>query len=604
MISRLKPEADFLFEVSWEVCNKVGGIFTVLSSKAYQTSLNYKNYYLIGPYFPNSDKQRDQFIEENPPQFFQQSFDNLLSEGILCHFGKWQIEGKPNVILIDFSGFLVQANEIKRRLWEDFSVDSLSSGFDFTEPVVFSFAVGKFLENSCQRAYFNGKKIAAQFHEWLSGAGLLYLKKNIRDIKTIFTTHATILGRTLANNNNLDWYSDKVKIDVQKEPYNFNIQAKHQLERVCAKECDVLTTVSEITALEVEKFLGRKPDVILPNGLDLAKFPNFEELVLEHRLQKERIKEFLLYYFFPYYTFSLNDTLLFFTLSRYEFFNKGIDVFIKSLGKLNNVLKTQKSGKTVVVFFWIPSAAKEINPQLIDSKNNFTDIKDSLIEHSQELQIDLLSSLLEKNTISETDFEFDVENENVLKELGPKILKFKKKGLAPLSTHILSDPNDIILKSCQENGLQNQESDRVKVIFYPAYLSGSDGLLNLNCYESIVGSHLGVFPSFYEPWGYTTLETAALGVASITTDFSGFGKAVGAKKIKNKYPGIFVLNIWQKQREKAIEDLYLALVDFVGFSHDTRIKNKISSREKASLFDWKYLILNYIKAHNLALRKK
>jgi len=201
------------------------------------------------------------------------------------------------------------------------------------------------------------EKIAAHFHEWLAGAGLLFLKKNKSRIKTIFTTHATSLGRTLAYNN-IEFYNFIKDIDPQKEAARLNVTAKHLLEKSTAVNCDIFTTVSEITALEAEYFLQRKPELILPNGLNEEQFPSFEELMIEHKIHRNRLRNFLLFYFFPYYSFDLEQTLFFFTASRYEVRAKGIDIFIKSLGELNKKMRQEKTKKTMEETL---ALAKELN---------------------------------------------------------------------------------------------------------------------------------------------------------------------------------------------------------------------------------------------------
>ena len=300
MDSEIKPKADFLFELSWEVCNKVGGIFTVVKSKAAQMVKYYdQNYYLVGPYF--ADRAKGIFEEGAAPQELKGIFDNLNKEGIKCHYGKWLIEGEPKTILIDFADFHNKKDDIKKQLWETDKIDSLKSDFDFDEPMIWSWAAGKMIEQFI--AANKGKKIVGHFHEWLCGAGLLYLKKQKVKAGLVFTTHATRLGRTLASAN-LPLYDMLKKIDADKEAYNHNVYFKHQIEKAAAHQSHVFTTVSEITAIEAEALLGRKPEVLVFNGLDINKFPTFEEIAIKHRLQRDRMREFILYYLAPYYDSS------------------------------------------------------------------------------------------------------------------------------------------------------------------------------------------------------------------------------------------------------------------------------------------------------------
>ncbi len=588
-------QADYVFEVSWEACNKVGGIYTVLKSKAKQMVDYYsQNYYLIGPYFPENLK--GEFQEQALSKELLKTFSQLEKQGIKCHFGKWLVKGEPKMILIDFQGFWPNLNQIKTGLWEKYKIDSLGAGYDFDEPVVWSYAVGIFIEEISR--LLKGKKVVAHFHEWLSGAGLLYLKrsKSKNKIGTVFTTHATVLGRTLAHHN-VDFYSILHKIEPEKEIIRYNIKSKHQLEKVVAQNCDVFTTVSEITGLETKCFFGRKPDVLLFNGLDAEQFLALEEIGVKHRIQRNRLREFLLYYFFPYYAFDLKETFFYFILGRYEFRAKGLDIFIKALANLNEKLIKSKSKKTIVAFFWIPAGTKDINQNLLKNQRFFQDVKDSLEEVSRETEEKILQAIIEGKKITE-EVLFE---KNFLFEIKKKLLRLKRKGLPCLSTHDLAYSNDPILKAFQEAGLNNKKQDKVKVVFYPIYLTGHDGLSDLSCQESIQACNLGVFPSFYEPWGYTPLEAAALGVSSVTTDLAGFGRFCQKLDKTKKQAGVFVLKRFAKTDQEEIQLLADFLERFSRFSPQERAENEIQALKIAAQADWKVFIKNYIKAHNLAI---
>jgi len=598
MNHEIKPQADYLFEVSWEAANKVGGIYTVLQTKARRMLEYYsENYFLIGPYF--IDRVKGEFEEKAPPEEIKKVFDELEKRGIRGHFGSWLIEGEPKIILLDFVNFLKETDQIKTELWLDYKIDSLAASSDFNEPVVFSKAAGMLIEKLAGE--FKNKKIVAHFHEWLAGAGLLHLAKNRRNypfLKTVFTTHATVLGRSLANLN-ADIYAELKNIAPDSEAARLNVQAKHLLEKAAAKNADIFTTISEITAIEAEKILGRKPDILLPNGLDMEKYPSFEDVSIKHRLQRDRIREFILYYFFPYYSFDVKNTLFYFTAARYEFHNKGIDLFIRALGALNEKLKEEKSGKTIIAFFWIPSGIRGIKPEILENREIFRDVKDELMEAEGKIEENILYSLFEGHKLSEEE----LFEKSFIVDMKKKLLKLRKKGLPSPSTHELADPNDAILKSFEENALLNREEDRVKVIFYPIYLTGNDGLLNLTYQEGLQGCHLGVFPSFYEPWGYTPLETAALGVASVTSDLAGLGRFFMPDIEQKKYPGIFAVKRFGRSDDEAARDLAGILHSYSRLTREERIENKIATRKLAGRADWKVLITEYVSAHNLALEK-
>lgn len=584
---------EWVFEVAWEVCNKVGGIYTVIVSKASKMQQHYKNYFLVGPYF--SDQVKGEFIEKDSPKNFKRVFAELEEEGIECHFGEWLIEGKPKAILIDFKKFLPRINEIKAQLWEAFRIDSLETGNDFNEPVVWSFAAGRLIEKISKGN--KTAKIIAHFHEWLSGTGLLYLKKFSKKIGTVFTTHATVLGRTLAFRE-INFYPFINGINAENEAAKFGVKAKHQLEKAVAKNSDIFSTVSIITGIESGVFLERDPDIIVGNGLDTEKLPSFEDLVIKHRVQRDRLREFVLSYFFPYYTFDPEETLFYFISGRYELKAKGIDVFIKALSALNQKLIQERSEKTIITFLLIPSYIKGVRPDVLENKQLFEDIKDSLEEISEETKRKILYSLAEgKKLETETLF-----NEKFLFEVKKKILKSKKEDLPPLSTHVI-DENDRVISLLKENKLDNRKENKVKVIFYPTYLNGYDGLSNLNYQEMVLACHLGLFPSFYEPWGYTPLETAAVGVASMTTDMAGFGQFLKNIKGNKKNPGIFILERFGKEEKAIVKSLAEIMHRFSCYSKKQRIENKINAKKISAFADWKILAKNYFKAHELALKK-
>ncbi len=588
-------KADILFEVSWEVCNKVGGIFTVVMSKAAKMVEVYgENYFMIGPYF--ASKTTGHFQEEIPIEICKQPFEELKKLGILCHFGKWLIEGAPNVILIDFENYRHNANEIKRELWDWYKIDSLRAANDYDEPIVWAYAAGVLIEKLSKAAA--DRKIVAHFHEWLSGAGLLYLKKKDARAATVFTTHATILGRTLASSN-VDLYNVWDKINPDQEVYKYNIESKHLVEKNSAAFADVFTTVSEITGMEAAYLLKKKPDVLVPNGLDISKFPSFEEVVIKHKLQRDRIREFMLYYFFPYYTFDPKETLIYFLAGRYEFHDKGIDIFIRALGRLNEKMRQAKAKKTIVAFIWVPANFRNIKPEILENKTLFQDIKDAMEETIGDVEKNIIYSFVSgKKIANDTLFEDDF-----LTEMKIRVSRFVKKGKPPIATHDLYSESDEIIKALNAVKLKNEESDPVKIIFYPIYLSGADGLLNLNYYEAMQGSHLGIFPSYYEPWGYTPLEAGALGVSSVTTDLAGFGRYFCAECMQSDTPGIYVLKRLNKSDENVVGQLADVMFMFANFSKEERTANKLQARKVASMADWKIFVKNYIVAHELAVEK-
>jgi glycogen synthase len=592
---QVTPKADKVFEVSFEVCNKVGGIYRVLESKSSRMVSCYdKDYFLIGPYY--KEKARDEFREEAVPLKMKGVFQELEQEGVRCHYGKWLVKGKPQVILVDFKDYFHNINNIKKELWDFFQVDSLNAGYDFDEPVCWSYAVGKLISKLKEK--HKKEKVVAHFHEWLSGAGLLYLKKEKTEVGTVFTTHATSIGRTLAFNS-VNFYPIISDINPDEEARRYSgVFPKHSLERKLAELCDVFTTVSEITGVEAEHLLKRKPDFILPNGLDMDKFLSFEDIAVKHRIQRRRLRNFVASYFFPYYNFDLEETLFYFIIGRKEFKAKGIDVFIDSLGKLNEKMKKEKSKRTVVAFLYIPTETKRVTPSLLENIEHFRDLEDSLEDFLPETEERLFYSILQEKRITKKS----LFGENVLLSIERKIQRLKRKEEVPsISTHYFNSMEDEIMGRIKENNLFNAEEDRVKVIYYPIYLTGHDGLSNLSYEEALEASHMGVFPSFYEPWGYTPLEAAALGVSSVTTDLAGFGRFRLKLETKKDKPGIYILKRENKTDEEIVDDLTGFLYKFTETTRRERVENKIEARKIAALADWRTFVMNYVEAHNKAV---
>ncbi len=586
-------EKSAIFETSWEVCNKVGGIYTVLKSKAaHMKSMFKENFFLVGPYFPQGKQAA--FEEKLPPEDIKLVFDELRHEGILCHFGKWLIPSSPNVILVDYSGYSHKNNEIKKDFYEKFGIDSLGSTYhDYDEPIVWSTAVGRMVE-----VYANSHKedhVIVHCHEWLaSGAGLYHKGKDSR-VKVVFTTHATMLGRTLASVEH-DFYNKLETYNPLEEAKRLGVHTKHQTEVAIAKTCDVFTTVSELTGDEAKFFLGRVPDVILPNGLDLRDFPTFEEISIKHKLFKRNILEFVQYALFPYYTFNLDDTIIMFTAARYEFRGKGLDVYIKALKQLDLALTKNFKGKTVVNFFFVPTgSAHGIDPEILENKTFFEDIRESIVSSMPKVQDRLLYRTLANKKIIKSDL-FD---DNTLRELKRKINRFQKAGSPKLCSHIINEDNDAILKGFKQAGLTNSAENAVKVFLYPIYLTGADGLLDMDYYQCIQACQFGIFPSFYEPWGYTPVEAAALGDVTLTTDLSGFGRFVLSHYPKKANQGIHVLPRGKATDDEFAEILSKRLYEFAAYSKDERINQKMEAKRFSNKFDWEHLIVYYQKAYEM-----
>lgn len=596
-------DADAVFEISYEVCNKVGGIYTAVSSKAKQIVEYYGDrYYAVG--FFNPAKSKIEFDEKEIPEEFGKVFKNLEKHQIQCHYGTWLIPGRPNAILIDSSQFIKDLNQIKTDLWDKHKVDSINSDITFNEPVAWSTAVGMLLVDLLKTNTFKNLKCVAQFHEWLSGAGLLYLKENLKNTATVFTTHATMLGRVMAGAD-VDIFKivkDGIKkgevasLDLARQ---YGVIDKHTMELACVNNADVFTTVSSVIANEAEYILGRKPDLILPNGIDISRFPTAEEIHITRKRYRKQTREFFTAYFSRYYDFNLENIRSIFISGRYEFHNKGIDLFIDGLGRLNEKLKQSNSERTAIAFIFVPAKIRGENIMILKNIALYGGMEDNVDNALPEIKERILNLLTSGRIPKEIN---DILSDEFLQACRRMMEHFTEtRGLEPpLCAFDLGYPeqNDLIIRSLRNNNLLNRKEDKVKVIFYPTYLSSADRLLTLEYEQAILTCDLGVFPSYYEPWGYTPLESAAMGILAVTTDMTGFGKF-----IEDKGNGIYVLKRENREWKDVVEDLANRMYEIVTLPGDELAKYRMKAKETAALADWKILIKNYIKAHNLALKK-
>ena len=537
---------DYLFEVSWEACNKVGGIHTVIATKALTLSTLLKNNHIfIGPDILRHTSEHPEFIEDK--QMLKSWREKSAMEGLRIKIGRWNIESKPVAILVDFSTFISQKDDIFKFFWEEFKLDSLAGQWDYIEPALFGYAAGKVIESYTRYFLSRSHKIVAHFHEWMTGSGLLYLKNKVPQIATVFTTHATVLGRSIAGNN-FPLYDQMEKYNPDVKAREFNVVSKQSLEKLSANNADCFTTVSEITARECKSFLSKSVDLITPNGFENKIVPEESEFKLqrvEARVKFYEVAEALLTCEVP------KDSIFIGIGGRYEYKNKGIDVLLESLGKLNN---DENLKKNILAFIMVPAG-----------------------HHGP--RKDVFHNLMDK------------ENENII-TLSNKYI-----------THYLLDPDyDPILKKAKELGLNNSEQDKVKLFFVPCYLDGYDGIINKTYYQMLIGLDLTVFPSYYEPWGYTPLESLAFKVPTVTTSLAGFGLWVN-NYYQGEHPGIEVLNRNDTNDSEVIEGISKYLIDYSNLENDKIEKIKANAGEVSEIALWKNLIKYYYEAYDLALSK-
>ncbi|MCK5289765.1 MAG: glycogen/starch synthase, partial [Candidatus Aenigmarchaeota archaeon] len=453
--------------------------------------------------------------------------------------------------------------------------------------------------------------IIAQFHEWMAGVALLYLKDKNIDIATVFTVHATMLGRSIAGTGGdledmiMDGLARKKTVD-KKVAYDYHVQAKHLTEIACAKNSDIFSTVSATTATEAEFILGKKPDIVLPNGLDMQKFPSMEKLSYQHKIEKDRMLSFISAYFEPYYNVTLKDPRIIFISGRYEYHNKGLDTFIDALGQLNERLKKEKHKQHTFVVIAIPSDIRGENLEVLENFSLYSELEDHVDEILPTLKWHIIRSLTHGEYAHKVLLEhLDTSD---IKKFTRIAFAFKSRTgkNPPLCALQLNYPeeNDRILGRLKYNNLLNKEEDIVKVIFYPAYLSSADRLLSMDYNSMLVASSLAVFPSYYEPWGYTPVESAAHGCISVTTDLAGFGQYMMHNMDEEKDKGIRILRRSGRKYSEIVSDLTDIMHEVTTMSEHEISIEKHNAKQLSMLTGWDRLAVEYLKAHKMALARQ
>lgn len=543
---------DYVFETSWEVCNKVGGIYTVLSSRAKTLQEKFSDKIcFIGP---------DLWKEKANPLFSEDK--RLLRKwriaaeesGIQVRIGHWSVPGSPIAMLVDFMPFFERKNEIYAAAWNDFGVDSLRAYGDYDEASMFSYAAGCFVEAICKRCLKPTDRVVYQAHEWMSGLGMLYLKKHVPSVATIFTTHATSIGRSIAGNNKL-LYAYFEGYNGDQMAAELSMEAKHSIEKQSAHHADCFTTVSSFTDRECRQLLDKGADVVLPNGFELDFVPrgtSFAGVRKRARQHILRVASALTGETLP------AETLIVSTSGRNDFRCKGFDVYLESLAQLNARMKAKGGDEKVLALIEVPCWMK--GPRA-----------------------DLLARL------AGSDITMDAPLP------------------VPMITHDLHNMDeDRILCLIKQLNLWNTKADPVKVVLVPCYLEGTDGIFNMPYYELLAANDLCIYPSYYEPWGYTPLESCAFKTPCITTDLSGFGQWVNEilHKDARLEDGVEVIHRTDENYFEVAQRICECVETMLASSSKEREAIRRKAARIADQAQWKHFICHYYDAYDMALEKQ
>lgn len=539
---------NFIFESSWEVCNKVGGIYTVLSTRAKTLQDKLKDHIMfIGP---DVWKEKENPLFEEDASLLKSWKDTAENENLHVRIGRWNVPGHPIAVLVDFQPYFAIKNDIYTRLWEDYGVDSLHAYGDYDEASMFSYAAGLVVES-----YYNHilkgqcEHVVYQAHEWMTGLGALYIQKHVPEVATIFTTHATTIGRSIAGNHK-PLYEYLFAYNGNQMAQELNVQSKHSIERETAHHVDCFTTVSEVTNRECAELLDKPADVVLMNGFEKDFVPSKAQFARKRREARRKLREVagaLLGTEFD------DDVMIISTSGRYEFRNKGIDLYMEAMNRsLRNKDLTRKVLAFVQVPGWVCCPREDLKERLASGKT------------------------------CDTPLEW------------------------PLLTHWLHEmSHDQVIDYMKRYNMWNLPDDKVKVIFVPCYLDGADGIFNMHYYDLLIGMDLTVYASYYEPWGYTPLESVAFHVPCITTNLSGFGLWVNQLLGKDGEltDGVQVVRRTDYNSSEVADAIKDAVTAYAAFTPQEaeKIRHKAADISEHAL--WKHFIRYYYQAYDIALHK-
>lgn len=595
-VEKVPPRAEpLLVEVSWETCNQLGGIYTVIRSKVPAMMEQWGNRYcLLGPY--NEQSAAVEFEEATPTGAFGAAVKQLRDQGVNAHFGRWLVTGRPHAVLLDQRSVYGQLAEIKYQLWNDHKLSLPGNDGLVNDVVAFGELVRRFFMLLAQKES-SRRSIVGHFHEWMAGTAIPNLRKDRFGGGIVFTTHATMLGRYLAPNNAY-FYDHLPYFDAAAEANRYQIGTQHNIECAAAHGAHVLTTVSDVTARECEHLLHRKADVLLPNGLNIRRFAAIHEFQNLHRMFKEKIHQFTIGHFFPSYSFDLDKTLYFFTSGRYEYRNKGMDMTIEALSRLNHLLRESKTDINVVAFIITKADVRSMNVTALHSSSVRDEFGTTIDAIKEQIGERLFYAAARGNI---PDFNTLIDDYWRLR-LRRTIQAFKRDAPPLIVTHdLVNDATDPVLMHLRACHLFNHAHDPVKVVFHPQFITTTNPLFGMDYDDFVRGCHLGIFPSYYEPWGYTPLESIALGVPAITSDLSGFGSYLRQLLPDHAEKGMYVIRRYQRGFEQSVQQLADRLYLYCRLSRRQRIALRNSVEGFSDHFDWSNLGKCYHEAHALAM---
>ncbi|KAJ8956230.1 hypothetical protein NQ318_014961 [Aromia moschata] len=588
-----EEENRWNFEVSWEAANKVGGIYTVVRSKAYVSMEELGDQYcLIGPYKEHCARTE---VEEGPlgSEALNRAVEAIRQRGFKLHTGRWLVDGNPQIILMDIGSAAWKLDEYKTELWSKTNIGVPHLDIEANDAIILGYMVADFLAEFRNSAEALGEgtpaRVVAHFHEWQAGIGLIALRTRHTNVATVFTTHATLLGRYLCAGNT-DFYNNLDKFSVDEEAGKRQIYHRYCMERAATHLSHTFTTVSEITGFEAEHLLKRKPDVITPNGLNVKKFSALHEFQNLHALSKEKLHEFVRGHFYGHYDFDLDKTLYFFIAGRYEFGNKGADIFIEALARLNHHLKSMHPEITVVAFMIFPARTNNFNVESLRGHAVTKSLRDTINDIQNKIGKRMYEICLSGRLPDAGDL---LEKE--------ELVRLKRVHLLVAEGRTAADHHPQRRRRLERSSFEHR-AEVQPVQHHPRQIRRTP-LFGLDYEEFVRGCHLGVFPSYYEPWGYTPAECTVMGIPSITTNLSGFGCFMQEHIADPLSYGIYIVDRRYISLEDTVQQLAQYMYDFARLNRRQRIIQRNRTERLSDILDWRNLGVYYRQARMKALHK-
>ena len=461
---------------------------------------------------PDLGKQSDIFFKEQK-NLFAPWRKQIAKEGLAVRIGKWQIPGKPTAVLVDFSSLWHMKNEIYAHVWDKFGVQSHAAYGDYDESSLFGYAVGQAMDSLYEWILHNtpegqqNNSLICHFNEWQTAFGLFYIREHCPQAGTVFTTHATGIGRSIAGNGK-PLYDCFQGFHGDQMAQELNMVSKHSAEKQAAHFAHCFTTVSDITARECEQLLERKPDIVTENGFE----PDFVPADKMFAKKRSEARQALLRVARQAGADVPDDALLCCISGRQEWKNKGIDVFLEAMERLGGSTSEAIAERKVVAFVMIPYLTQ------------------------------------------------------------------------PVRHH-----------------------DNVTVVFCPFYLNGNDPLFGRIYYDLLIGMDITVFPSYYEPWGYTPLESVAFRIPTVTTDLSGFGIWAAGRRENKPFKHdtlcpVTIIHRTDSNSSGVVDSIVTTVQKFAALNVFETEQLREQTALLASQATWRHFFNKYRQAYTLALK--